>query len=210
MKLIGVSENQRDVRREIERHLDVAGANGVAGDVERRRYDVVHRDRSAFRLLLTRHREERAYDSRAPLGCGANLERGALRGCVALCLEQYRARHDDGKRVIEFMRDAREQRTQCRELLALVQRVVLALQFGRVALFLRDVAGDRQNVRLSLILHRYSMELELERGSILASLGHLEMKRFARRRQAQKRGVVGGTGAPNRAQSSAFLVAVAV
>src|SRR5205085_1444982 len=133
MKLIGVSENQRDVRREIERHLDIAGANGVAGDVERRRYDVVHRDRSAFRLLLTRHREERAYDSRAPLGRGANLERGALRGRVALFLEQYRARHDDGKRVIELMRNTREERTERRELLPLMQRVVLALQFRSVA-----------------------------------------------------------------------------
>ena len=110
---------------EIERHLDAARANRVAGDVERRGHDVVDRHRAAFGLLLPGHREKGSHDARAALGGGADLQRRSLRRRIALLLEQDRARHDDRKRIVELVRDAGQQRAERGELLALIQRFAL-------------------------------------------------------------------------------------
>ena len=116
---------------EIERHFDAARADRVAGDVERRRDDVVDRHRPALGLLLARHGEERAHDARAALGRRADLRGGDLRCGVALLLEQHGARDDDRQRIVELVRNAGQQRAECGELLALVQGLALPRQlFG--------------------------------------------------------------------------------
>src|SRR5205823_3058748 len=109
MELVGVGEDERNILGKIERHFDAARANGVAGDVERGRDDLVDRDWTPFWRLLPGHGEERSHDARAALGCSANLECRGLRSRVPLFLEQYRAGNDDGKRIVELMRDACQQ-----------------------------------------------------------------------------------------------------
>ena len=134
MELVSVGEDERNIFGEIERHFDAAGANGVAGNVERRRHDVVDRHRTAFGLLLPSHGEEGSHDARAALGGGANLQRRGLGRRVPLFLEQYRPGHDDGKRIVELMGDTGQQRTERGKLFALIQRFALSRQLFRGAL----------------------------------------------------------------------------
>src|SRR5206468_3410385 len=91
--------------RQLERQFDAARADRVARDVESREDHIVDRDRTTLRLLLTSHCEERAHDARATLGGRANLDRGALRGRVALLLEKDRAGYHDRQRIVELVGD---------------------------------------------------------------------------------------------------------
>ena len=172
--------------------FDAACANGIGGNVERRRDDVVDRHRTAFGLLLPGHGEEGTHDARAALGGGANLQRRGLRGRIAMLLEQHRPRHDDRKRIVELMGNAGEQRAERGKFFALIQRFPLSRQLFRGALLLGDVASDGQHVRLSLILHRDAVHFELERGPILATVSHFRMQRFAGRYRFEKISVVEG------------------
>ena len=121
-----------------------------------------------------RHREERAHDARAALGGRADLHRRDLRRAVAPLFEQHGARHHDGERIVELVRDAGQQRAERRELLALVGRLALARELRGRALVLGDVARDRQHVRLALVLHRDAVHFELEHRAVLARFRELQ------------------------------------
>ena len=176
MKLVGVSEDERNVARQIQRDVDAARANGIAGDVEGCRHHVVYRHRTAFRLLLPCHGEEGSHDAAAPLGCGPDLQRGGLGSRVALFLEHHGTGHDNGKWIVEFVSDARQQGTQRGELFALVQGLALARQLPGGALLFRDVTCDGQHVRFPLVLHRDPVHFEFQCRAILALLRHLRVK----------------------------------
>ena len=176
MELVSVGEDERNVLRKIQRHFDAARANRVAGDVERRRHDVVYRHRATFGSLLPSHGEEGSHDARAALGGGANLQRRGLGRRVALFLEQYRPGHNDRKRIVEFMGDPGQQRTERGKFFTLVQRFALSRQLFRGALLFRNVASDGQYMRPSLILHRDPVNFEFQCGAVLAQLRHLRMK----------------------------------
>lgn len=120
MHLVAIGKNARDFTAKIEPHLDAAGAHRVAGDIEGRSDDIVDRDHAALGLLLTRHCEERAHDPRAALGGRADFHRRVLRARPALFFQHDCTRHHNGKRVVQFMGDTGQQRTQRGQLLALV------------------------------------------------------------------------------------------
>ena len=87
MQLVAVSEDRRNILRELEHHFDAIGSDSVGRDVERRQNHVVNRYGAAFWLLLARHCEERSHDARAALGRRTNLERRGARCRVSLFLE---------------------------------------------------------------------------------------------------------------------------
>ena len=131
LELIGIGEDERNILGKIERHFDAARANSVGGDVERRRHDVVHRHRTPFGWLLSRHGEERSHDARTALRRSTDLERCGLGSRVPLFLEQYCSGHYDGKGIVELMRNAGQQRTQGSKLFTLMQRFALSGQLFR-------------------------------------------------------------------------------
>ncbi len=190
MKLVRVGEDPRNVLGEIDGHFDAAGAHRVAGNVEGRRHDVVDRHRNAFGCLLPRHGEEGSHDPRAALRRRANLRCCSLRGRVALFLEHDRPGHDHGKRVVELVGDAGQERAERGQFFALIGRFALAGQLLRRALFLRDVASDGQHVRLALILHRDPVHLELQCGAVLAQLRQLRATGFAGGDRPKEPGIV--------------------
>ena len=210
MELVGIGEYERHSLGELELDIDAARANGVGGDVERCRHDVVDRHGTTFGLLLPRHGKEGSHDARTTLGGGANLQRCGLGRRIALFFEQYGARHDHGKRIVELVGDAGQERTERSELFSLIQRFALPREFFRGALLFGDVASDGQNVALSLILHRNPMDLELQRGAILAKIGHLRMKRLPGGDCFQEFGVVARAGVAGQRQCRRLTVAITV
>jgi len=109
---VGVREYAREFGQTADRDLDPARAERAGRDVERGVDDLANVDRPPLRPLLARHREERAHDAGATLGRGTDLDRRRLRGRLSVLLEQHGARDDDRQRIVELVRDAREQRAR--------------------------------------------------------------------------------------------------
>ncbi len=92
------------------------GANGVSGNVECRRHHIVDRHSTTLGLLLSAIaravRTMRAQRSAAVrIFCAAAWVAG-----VSLLFEQYGPRHNHGKRIVELVRDAGQERSEGRKL----------------------------------------------------------------------------------------------
>ena len=171
----------------IERHLDAARANRVAGDVERRRHDVVDRHRAAFGLLLPRHGEERAHDARAALGGRADLQRRATCVAESPCSSSSTARATTTESgLLSSCATPASSEPSAASFSRWYKRLALPRQLLGGALLLGDVARDRQHVGLALVLHRDAVHLELQRGAVAARCAvHLRVQRFAGRDRAR-------------------------
>jgi hypothetical protein len=82
-----------------------------------------------LRRRLPRHVEEGAHDAAAAFGGFADALRVGLQLglAFALLLQQAGAAHHDGQRVVQLVRHAGQQAAHRAELLALAQRLALAL-----------------------------------------------------------------------------------
>src|SRR6185503_11363359 len=142
VQLIGIARDRRQVRRELFLDRDTCGAQAVAEHFHAVVEYRVDLHRRLLRLALAGHREKRLDDARASFGRGPDLVGDGARALVGrLLLQHGRAAHDDGQRIVQFMRHTREQRSHGREFLALVQVLALPGDLRLRFLGLGNVAG---------------------------------------------------------------------
>jgi hypothetical protein len=129
-------------RGQPQRHFDAAGAQRVAQQVGRGPHQVVQRTgarcgrplRAMFRKVRTM-RPQRSAASR--MRTRVVVQRRAL----GLVLQQAGAAHHDGQRVVQLVRHAGQQAAHRGELLALAQRLALALDLSTRRPAMRSSAG---------------------------------------------------------------------
>ena len=153
---------------------------------------------AALRRLAARHVQEGAHDAAAALGGLADAPRVVLQlGCaVALLLEQPGAAHHDRQRVVQLVGHAGQQAAHRAELLALAQRLALALDLLGGGAALGQVGQRRGEVRLGADRGAPQHHLDRDLAAVGARRGHLDAAadhvRVAAGEHAPERRLVGG------------------
>lgn len=117
----------RQVRRQIADHLDVGGLQLIAQHLDRGRKDRVDIDGSLVLRLLPREWKEGLDDARTAVGGGTEpLCAGAGTFVGGEIAQQCRLTDDDRQWVVQFVRDAGQERAKRGQLFVMVQCLTLA------------------------------------------------------------------------------------
>ena len=110
LDLVSVGQHERQLLGKMRDDLHVAGAERVGNHLQNVLDELVHGDGLAFRLLAARETQERLHDFRAAFGgLEDHVEMAAVLVAHVGVLEHFGKAHDGGQRVVQFMRDARDE-----------------------------------------------------------------------------------------------------
>ena len=120
MELMGISPQFGKILREIEPDLDAVGPQLVSEEISRIADHRVEVHRRSIRRVLASEPQEIPHDANAPVG-GFHDLLGALGHCRRgpHHAQELRLTGDHGERVVELMRDARQELSHGRQLLHL-------------------------------------------------------------------------------------------
>ena len=183
--LVAVGHHLGQRLGQLQHDGDAVAAQRVAQHLGGGARQVVQLHRRTLRRALPRHVQERAHDAAAALGGLADALRVALqRRALGLLLEQAGAAHHDGQRVVQLVRHAGQQAAHRGELLALAQRVALALDLAGALDALGDVAHRGGVVHDAVELGAEQHHLHRELAAVVAQRRHLHAPAHHPRRAA--------------------------
>ena len=159
MKLVTVGPHHRKILGQLQRDLDIVGAELVAEQLDRLLDDPIDSHLRPLGRPLACQREEVPDDAGAAVGAGGDLvgpldERG-VRGPAA---KEVRLPHDDRERIVQLVSHAREERAHGRDLLALqeslrafvddlLERAIVALEVEVKIPRMEEVLDPQQHLQ---------------------------------------------------------------
>ena len=184
MDLVASLPDRRHGVAKIQGDLDVTGAQVVPEQLDGFLDDRVQRHRRTLRRPLARQRKKVPDDPRTAVGAGEDLL-GALdqRGLARPVAEQMGLSHHDRERVVELVRDAREQGAHRRDLLALhqalgtlgddlLERAVVAVEIEVEAARVQEVSNPQHDLEAVERLRQEVLGAGLE-GALLRVAGRV-------------------------------------